>query len=160
MKIMYCHHGNRKVNGKPTQDDELTDIGINDCENVSQLLEIVKHKENIKCIYTSQFFRCKKTAQLINSKINVPIKEDKRLDEFKSVKNETWEDCQNRVTDLLKEIIKTYNEDDFVICVTSGVNIAGFLNLAYNIKADTQNPFLLVPSCSPIIFNFDKSKID
>ena len=135
MEIMYCHHGNRKINNTPNQNDGLTELGIQDCEIVNKLLNQVKNKKNIKCIYTSKFFRCTKTAQIINKFLNIPIIIDSRLDEFKSIENETWIDCQNRIMNFLKEIIEKHNNSDFVICVTSGVNIAGFINLAYNLTA-------------------------
>ena len=157
MEIMYCHHGNRKIINKPSQNDDLTELGIQDCENIGKLLDSVKHKKNIRCIYSSQFFRCKRTAEIINKNLNLPIIIDNRLDEFKSVENENWVDCQNRIMNFLKEIINNHSNNDFVICVTSGVNIAGFINLAYNIKPNNFTPFLQVPNCSPIIFKFDKS---
>ena len=156
MEIMYCHHGNRKINNTPNQNDDLTELGIQDCEIVNKLLNQVKNKKNIKCIYTSQFFRCTKTAQIINKSLNIPIIIDSRLDEFKSIENETWIDCQNRIMNFLKEIIEKHNDNDFVICVTSGVNIAGFINLAYNLTASNDTPFLQIPNCSPIIFKFNK----
>ena len=65
MKILYVHHGNRKLGNPPTQNDDLTEIGYKDCELVAELLNNKRVKDNIKAIYTSNFFRCKKTAEII-----------------------------------------------------------------------------------------------
>ena len=64
MKIIYCHHAERAVNPKKlrSQEDDLTSNGIKDAELVSELLA----NEKITAIYTSNFYRCKKTAQIIN----------------------------------------------------------------------------------------------
>ncbi len=154
MKIIYVHHGNRAIKGKATQEDDLTDLGYRDCNLVAELLNNEKIKDNIKAIYSSNFFRCTKTAEIINTFLNVPIIEDDRLNEFGSIENESWVDAQKRIIDCLESIIKKFNADDVVICVTSGVNIAGFICKSFNIEPNNQVPFLGVPSCSPIIFNF------
>ena len=62
MKILYVHHGNRKLGNPPTQNDDLTEIGYKDCELVAELLNNKRVKDNIKAIYTSNFFRCKKRS--------------------------------------------------------------------------------------------------
>ena len=158
MKIIYVHHGNRKLGNPPTQEDDLTEIGYKDCELVAQLLNNKDAKANVKAIYTSQFFRCKKTAEIINKNLNVPIIEDKRLDEYGSIKDETWVDLQNRVTECIDQIQQTYNNDDIIICVTSGLNICAFINKAYNLPASNNTPFIFVPNCCPLIFNYENRK--
>ncbi len=154
MKIVYVHHGNRKLGNPPTQEDDLTEIGYKDCEVAGEIFLSNKNRQNYKAIYTSPFFRCKKTAEIINNKLNLPIIEDKRLNEMGSIPNETWVDLQTRVGNLLDEIISKYDKNDIVICVTSGVNISAFINKAYNLKPSENAPFLGVPSCSPIIFDY------
>ena len=156
MKIIYVHHGNRKMGNPPTQDDDMSEFGYKDCELLAGLLNNSDMKKNAKAIYTSQFFRCKKTAEIINKNLNVPVFEDSRLDEFKSVHGESWTDLQNRVDACIDNILQRYNENDVVICVTSGVNIVSFINRAYNLQSSEDAPFLGVPCCSPIIFNFKK----
>ena len=156
MKILYVHHGNRKLGNQPTQNDDLTEIGYKDCELVAELLNNKKVKDNIKAIYTSDFFRCKKTAEIINKYLNVPIMEDSRLNEFKSIENEQWVDLQNRVSACIDDIIQKYNNNDIVVCVTSGINIVSFINKAYNLQSSNDAPFLGVPACCPIIFDYKK----
>ncbi|MBO4726148.1 MAG: histidine phosphatase family protein [Clostridia bacterium] len=156
MKILYVHHGNRKLGNPPTQNDDLTEIGYKDCELVAELLNNKTVKDNIKAIYTSDFFRCKKTAEIINKYLNVPIMEDSRLNEFKSIENEQWVDLQNRVSMCIDDIIQKYNNDDIVVCVTSGINIVSFINKAYNLQSSNDAPFLGIPSCCPIIFDYKK----
>ena len=156
MKIIYVHHGNRKIGNPPTQNDDLSEFGIKDCELLAELLNAKKIKENLKAIYTSQIYRCTKTAKIINKHLNVPIIVDSRLDEFKSVEDEQWIDLQNRVESCINDIIKKYDETDIAICVTSGVNIVSFINKAYNLPSTDKAPFLGVPNCCPIIFEYKK----
>lgn len=154
MKIIYIHHGQRLLGNPPTQEDKLTDLGTHDCNLVAELLN-GKNKEKIKAIYTSPFYRCSKTAELINKNINVPIINDDRLNEFSS-KIETWTNLQERVLNCINDIVEKYEEDDTVICVTSGVNVCAFINKAYNIKPNENTPFIGIISCSPLIFNYKK----
>lgn len=156
MKIIYIHHGNRKKGNPSTQEDDLTEIGYKDCEITAELLNNIKIKQSLKAIYTSPFFRCKKTAEIINKNLNLPIFNDNRLNEFGSINNETWIDCQKRIIDCLDEIIYTYENDDTIICVTSGVNIGAFIVKAFDLKPNNHTPFLGIPSCSPVVFNFKK----
>ena len=156
MKIIYCHHALRQIKGKPTQEDDITLLGEEDAKLVSQIFALGSKKENFKAIYTSNFFRCEKTANIINDKLNLPIIFDSRLNEFGSVENENWLDLQNRVREVLKEIVFKYNDDDTVICVTSGVNIVAFMSVIFGLKPDEKAPFVGVPSCSPMIFKITK----
>lgn len=155
MEIIYVHHGNRKKGNPPTQNDDLTEIGYKDCELLAELLDNKKLKEKIKAIYTSPYFRCKKTAEIINKNLEVKIIEDNRLNEFDS-KIESWIDVQKRVGDCINQIVNNFCDDDAVVCVTSGVNIAAFINKAYNLTPSIEAPFLGVPSCSPIVFRYKK----
>ena len=156
MKIVYIHHGNRLKGNPSTQDDDLTELGYKDCELVAELLNNEKNKQNIKAIYTSSFFRCTKTAEIVNTHLDVQIIKDERLNEFGSFKNESWVECQKRIIACIDDIVKKYNDEDIVICVTSGVNIGAFICKSFNIEPSSNTPFLGVPSCSPILFEFKK----
>ncbi|NCB48482.1 MAG: hypothetical protein EOM55_02520 [Clostridia bacterium] len=156
MRIIYCHHANRLKGNPPSQDDDITNIGKKDAKIVAKLFKEMNSSIIIKAIYSSEFFRCTKTANLINKYLNVPIIIDERLNEYRSNKGETWVNTQNRITSLLKEIIAKFEDDECVICVTSGVNIAPFISLAYNIPNSEETPFLGVPSCCPIGFDYSK----
>lgn len=155
MKIIYVHHGNRKLGSPPSKDDDLTKLGYKDCNLLAELFNNEKIKHKIKAIYTSPFFRCSKTAELINKNLNAQIIEDARLNEFDS-KIESWTELQNRVTDCIDDIVQKYSDEDMIICVTSGVNIVSFINKAYNLPSSNNAPFLKIPSCSPIIFEYKK----
>ncbi len=160
MKIFYVHHAERKIIGKPSQEDTLTEQGEKDAEIMSNAFVKLRDKMDIKAIYTSQFFRCKRTTQIINKKLKVPIYVDARLDEFKSVDNETWTDCQKRTISLIKEIVNKYDENDVVLCVTSGVNLTAFVAAAYKLQPNEQMPFPLVTTCSPIGFEISKTNFE
>ena len=160
MNIIYFHHANRKKGNPPSQDDDLTELGYRDAELMA---EMFKNEKNLKAIYTATSFRCKTTTNIINKYHNVPIIEDRRLEEFGTgvIEGETsWVDLQKRIMDIIKEIVYKYEENDCVAVVTSGVNIVGFLNVVYKLKPNKSAPFLSLPSCSPIIFNINKSHFE
>lgn len=168
MRIIYVHHALREMGNPPSQDDKIQPLGIKDAENLAELFKLLQSKSTIKAIYTSPYYRCAKTAEIINKHINVPIFEEPRFNEFNKVfkvlkddklvtMTETWQECQIRISQALKDIVFKYDDSDTVICVTSGVNIAAFIALAFKIKPSDDMPFLWVPSCSPIGFNIDKS---
>ena len=170
MQIIYVHHALRKVGNPPSQDDKIQLLGIKDAEITAELLKEMsdKSKSNFKAIYTSPYYRCAKTAEIINKHLNLPIYEDSRFNEFNNVfevleggksitKAETWTECQIRIREAIKDIVNKYDENDTIICVTSGVNITAFIGLAYKIPVSDNLPFPWVPSCSPIGFEIDKS---
>lgn len=172
MKIFYIHHALREKGNPPSQDDGITDLGKDDAKTTAKIFGFFNNNgKNIKAIYTSPYFRCAETARIINKNIKAPVFEDERLNEFASVHQavkyglpkeaaETWEACQNRIIDCLKDIVERFDEDDIVLCVTSGVNLTAFICLAYQIKPSDSLPFPLVPSCSPIGFEISKSSFD
>ncbi len=168
MKIIYVHHALREKGNPPTQEDGIQPLGLQDAEIVAELMKMMSEYSNIKAIYTSPYFRCAKTAEIINKYMNLPIYEEPRFNEFKNVfeviengknvtKTETWLQCQTRIREAIKDIVEKYDDNDTVICVTSGVNITAFIGLAYKIPANENMPFPWVPSCSPIGFEIDKS---
>ena len=157
MKIIYCHHALRKRGEVPTQQDGIEDLGIEDANIVAQLLEKSNKNGCIKAIYTSTYYRCTKTAEIINKIINVPIFADKRLNEYDS-KTEKWVDLQKRVRQSIMESMKNHNEQDTIVFVTSGVNVAPFISLAYGLDVSENAPFIGVPSCSPLVFDIKKQK--
>lgn len=152
MKIIYCHHAERDKKG--SQLDGITRHGKKDAKLVGKM--IAKHQK-VKAIYTSPYFRCKETARIINRSLGVPIIEDDRFNEFVGRdKKETWTDLQKRIIEALKDIIAKYNDEDTILCVTSGVNIAGFIDLQLGLQPSEDMAFLGVISCSPIIFQYKK----
>ncbi len=156
MYIIYCHHANRQKGNPPSQQDDITDLGVQDAKLFGELLKKSTDKVKVKAIYTSEFLRCTKTADLINQHIKAPVIVDARLNEHGSNFGESWLDTQTRITRLLDEIIDQYEDKDYVICVTSGVNIAPFISKAYGLQPTPNTPYLGVPTCSPIIFEYKK----
>ena len=167
MKIIYVHHALREKGNPPSQNDKIQPLGLQDAEIVAELMKMMSEYSNIKAIYTSPYFRCAKTAEIINKHINVPIYEESRFNEFNKVfdiiegnktitKTESWIDCQIRIRNAIKDIVNKYDDKDTVICVTSGVNITAFISLAFKIQPSENLPFPMVPSCSPIGFDIDK----
>lgn len=168
MKIIYVHHALREKGNPPTQNDNIHPLGYKDAEIVAELLKMMADHLHIKAIYTSVYYRCAKTAEIINKYLNVPIFNEPRFNEFNKVfdvvkgnktitKTETWVECQTRIREAIEDIVDKYDKDDAVICVTSGVNIAAFIGLAFKIPPSENLPFPLVPSCSPVGFDIDKS---
>ena len=168
MKIIYVHHALREKGNPPSQDDKIQPLGIKDAEIVAELFKILSEKTNLRAIYTSPYYRCAKTAEIINKHTQVPVYNEPRFNEFNNVfeviegdktiiKTETWLDCQLRIRDAIKDIVDKYDDNDTVICVTSGVNITAFISLAFKIKPSQDLPFPMVPSCSPIGFEIDKN---
>ena len=160
MKIIYCHHANRKKGTEFSQDDDITLLGEKDANLVRELLETANAKNPISAIYSSKFFRCTKTANIINTNLNLPIILDERLNEKDYNGKEEWKDCQERVKSALLDIIKKHENHETVLVVTSGVNISAFINLAYGLESSNNHPFLAISMCCPIMFDYDKSKFN
>ena len=171
MKIFYVHHALRDKGNPPNQEDGLKELGRIDADLVGQIFAEGKKHFKISAIYSSPYYRCIETARIINKHLNVPIVEDERLNEYCGVhkavngesvegETETWKDCQNRIQECLKDIINTHDESDMVLCVTSGVNITAFINVAYGLNSSDKRPFPWVPSCSPVGFEINKSHFE
>ena len=133
-----------------SQDDDLTDNGIKDAELVSELLA----DEKITAIYTSNFYRCKKTAQIINRSLNVPIIEEPRFNEVGSIEGEDWKDCLERNIEALNNIASKYNDDAVILCVSSGINLSAFVCWNLEAKPHKNFPFMGATNCAPIEFYY------
>ena len=164
MKIFYIHHALRNMGNPPSNDDGILPLGIKDAKLVAKILRPLETKSKIKAIYTSPYFRCKKTAEIINKYFNVPVIEEPRLNEYNNVfaavkgqkgnqKSETWAECQQRIQDAIKDIVYKYDDRDAVLCITSGVNLTAFINIAYHLPPSNTAPFPLVAGCSPVGFD-------
>jgi len=150
MKIIYCHHAERAVDKRKlrSQEDDITDNGFKDAQLVAEMLA----GQKIDAIYTSNFYRCKKTAQIINSQINAPIFEEERFNEVGSVEGEDWLNCLTRNVDALNDIMLKYNDDATILCVTSGVNLSAFVCWNLNLKPTKEFPFMGATNIAPIMF--------
>ena len=167
MKIFYVHHALRDMGNPPSQEDDILPLGEEDANIVAESLNDLSKKLNFKAIYTSPYLRCKKTSLIINKYIKVPIYDEPRFNEFNNVFNavkgkaldsgeETWCECQLRIRSAIKDIVDAYNDNDTVICVTSGVNITAFISLAFGVDPSNKLPFPIVMGCSPICFDINK----
>lgn len=150
MKIIYCHHAQREVNPKKarSQNDDITETGIQDAELVAEQLSDIK----LTAIYTSNFYRCKKTAQIINRAFGVPIIEEPRFNEVGSVEGEEWADAMKRNIDAIEDIQSKYNDDAIILCVASGINLSAFVCWNLDLKPNKNFPFIGAYNCSPVIF--------
>ena len=150
MKIIYCHHAERAVDNRKrrSQQDDITENGFRDAQLVAEMLS----GQKIDAIYTSNFYRCKKTAQIINSQIGAPIFEEPRFNEVGSVEGEDWKDCLTRNIDALNEIMTKYNDDATILCVAGGVNLSAFVAWNLNLKPNKDMPFMGATNIAPVVF--------
>ncbi len=133
----------------------MTKLGIQDAKICAKLLKLIDEKRKITAIISSNYNRCIKTAEIINSKIKVPIILDDRFNEF-NPKKENWTNFQKRNQNALNNVLRDYGDNDIIVFVTSGVNVTNFINLTYQLSPSSNAPFLCVPSCSPIMFEVKK----
>ena len=150
MKIIYCHHAERAVDKRKLRDqnDDITDNGFKDAELVAEMLS----NQKVTAIYTSNFYRCKKTAQIINSHIGAPIYEEERFNEVGSVEGEDWKDCLERNINALNDILDKYNDDATIVCVASGINLSAFVCWNLGLKPNRDFPFMGATNCAPVMF--------
>ena len=152
MKIIYIHHADRNRDKSiPRQEQDITSDGIKEAKLIGKKLSQLK----IKAIYSSPYKRCIHTAQIINENIQVPIIEKDFLNEMQT--SETWKELQIRTSNGLEDIIKNNENDDIVICITSGVNLSGFIYYFTKKEQNNNNPIIQAVMCSPILFSTDNS---
>lgn len=154
MQILYVHHAERDHFNKSV-DRQMQDITENGIIESNLLAEKLKHV-NIKAIYTSSYLRCIHTAEIINQYNNAPIIKEDRFNEMKT--GETWKEFSLRNMDAIDDIIKKHHEDDFIICVSSGVNISPFIYYFNNIEPSNDSPKMQAVTISPILFS-TKNKV-
>lgn len=147
MKIVYVHHAERDFDDMsvPKEEQDITEDGIKEAE----LLASKVHFLNVTKIYSSEHKRCIHTSNILNKNLNLDIKIDSRFNEAK--KEESWEEFINRNISLIDEIIKNSNEDDVVLCITSGVNLSAFVSYFTGDKnivcqGLTMSPVLFTPN--------------
>ena len=156
MKIVYMHHAERERNaraawGTPERTfDEITDLGIRQAELLAERLK----NEKITAIITSPYTRCRHTAEIINHYHHLDIVEDERFNEIQ--RNEEWESLLKRNMAAIDDIVRQYEDDDIIICVTSGVNISAFICYTYHIAPSNDVPWTQAADLSPVVFNIKK----
>ena len=159
MKIIYMHHAERNIrenhnDSELRQLEDITERGIKEAELLAERLK----NQNITAIVTSPYLRCRHTAEIINKYHNSPIVEDERFNEMNY--GEEWKDLLRRNIESIDDIVKSYNDDDTIICVTSGVNFSAFVCYFYNIEPNNDTPWSQAGDISPIIFTSGKKMLD
>ena len=150
MRLLYVHHADRDRSNKnvPRQEQDITKDGEIEAGLLNEKLKQFK----ITAIYTSPYLRCMHTAEILNKDLNVPIYEEERFNEMKN--GETWKELQERNMQAIDEIVKEHNmDDDFVICVSSGVNLSAFIYYFTNTKPSNDNPWIQAITCTPVLFS-------
>ena len=150
MRLLYVHHADRDRANKSVsrQEQDITKNG----EIEAGLLNEKLKQFNITAIYTSPYLRCKHTAEILNQNLNVPIYEEERFNEMKN--GETWKELQERNMQAIDDIVKKHNSnDDFVICISSGVNLSAFIYYFTKIEASNDNPWIQAVTCTPVLFS-------
>lgn len=149
MQILYVHHAERDRTNKSIdrQYQDITENGIIEANLLAEKLKQV----NITAIYTSPYLRCTHTAKIINKYNNAPIYHENRFNEMKN--EETWKEFQIRHINALDEIIEKHNDDDFIICVSSGVNLSAFIYYFTKKEPSNDNPWIQALTISPVLFS-------
>jgi len=150
MKILYVHHADRDRSNKniDRQLQDITEKGIIEANLLAEKLNELNI--NIKAIYTSPYLRCKHTAELIKKHNNTKIIEEPRFNEMHN--GETWTEFSLRNMKAIDDIIKINNNDDFIICVSSGVNLSAFVYYFNNINPNNDSPRMQAITTSPVLF--------
>ena len=149
MQILYVHHAERDRSNKSIdrQYQDITENGIIEANLLAEKLKQV----NVTAIYTSPYRRCAHTAKIINKYNNAPIYEEDRFNEMKN--EETWKGFQIRHVNALDEITKKHNDNDFIICVSSGVNLSAFIYYFTKKEPSNDNPWIQALTISPVLFS-------
>ena len=154
MKIIYMHHAERDHGKKdvPRQEQDITKDGIEEAKLLAKKLPLITPT----AIYTSPYKRCVHTANIVNEEVQIPIIQDERLNEY-NYGSETFKEFLQRNMDCIDDIVKKYNEDDTVLCVTSGVNLSAFMCYFTNTKASGDAPRCQGLTISPVLFTTDRT---
>ena len=153
MQILYVHHAERDVLNKSV-DRQLQDITENGIKESVLLGEKLKELNlNITAIYTSPYLRCMHTAKIINKYINVPIYEETRFNEMNSFEN--WKEFSLRNMEAIDDIVNKHDENEFIICISSGVNLSPFIYYFTNIEPTNDSPKIQAITLSPVLFSTD-----
>lgn len=150
MRLLYVHHADRDRSNKNVlrQEQDITRSGEIEADLLAEKLKEFK----ITAIYTSTYLRCKHTAEILNKYLSVPIYDEERFNEMKN--GETWKELQERNMQAIDEIVKKHNsDDDFVICISSGVNLSAFIYYFTNQKPSNDNPWIQAVTCTPVLFS-------
>lgn len=153
MKILYVHHADRDRSNKTVdrQEQDITENGIKESQLLAEKLKQLNI--NITAIYTSPYLRCKHTAEIINKYHQAPIYEEPLFNEMHI--SETWKEFSLRNMQGIDNIIKNHKPDDFIICVSSGVNLSPFIYYFNNIEPNNNSSKIQALTTTPVLFSTD-----
>ena len=156
MKIIYMHHAERDKSSLAEWGslertfDDITENGKKQAELLAERLK----NEKISAVISSPYLRCMHTSEIINKYHNLKILKDDRFNEIQ--KGEDYLSFLKRNMEGIDEIVKSYSDDDVILCVTSGINISAFICYTYNINPSNDLPYSQAIDLSPVIFNVKK----
>lgn len=156
MKIIYMHHAERDKSSLAEWGslertfDDITENGKKQAELLAERLK----NEKISIVISSPYLRCMHTSEIINKYHNLKILKDDRFNEIQ--KGEDYLSFLKRNMEAIDEIVKSYSDDDVILCVTSGINISAFICYTYNINPSNDLPYSQAIDLSPVIFNVKK----
>lgn len=176
MRIIYMHHAKKdnfgEENQKPgfrNQENGLSQFGVEEAEFFRK---VYGSKVSFAAIYVGEFKRYRLTADIVNIN-NAPIYIDKRLNESGSdeefygviINNDNRKEIFSRHTRALRErthkflddIIKKHNNDENILCISSGVNLGEFMSYFYKGEIKGLEISYAVGLC-PVVFQYNKSE--
>ena len=66
---------------------------------------------------------------------------------------ETWREFSIKNMQGINDIVKKHNDNDFIICVSSGVNLSPFIYYFNNIEPNNDSPKIQALTTSPVLFS-------
>ena len=81
---------------------------------------------------------------------------DERLNEYDYC-HETFKEFLERNMICISEIVEKYDDNDTVLCVTSGINLSAFMCYFSGREARGDSPRCQGLSISPVLFSTDKT---
>ena len=147
------HHADRNTKDGGSQENSITDFGVQEATVIGGMLK----KVPVKTIYSGEYIRYKQTVELINKHIKAPVVVDNRLNEWSS-KTESRKTLQKRTHAFLKEVIAKHNDEDIIICMTSGVNLYYFITFFNKCKPIKGFIHAQARGVCPIFFVYKKEE--
>jgi broad specificity phosphatase PhoE len=135
MKISFVRHGESKHNERGVItgqiDVALTQKGEEQAHQAAKEIS----PDSFDIIYSSDLIRCKQTAEILNEKLGLPLKFDKRLQErnFGTLAGNRWEDI-----DQLGQLIHNDAEQTYDYRSFGGENVDDVRNRLFGFIKDVK----------------------
>ena len=151
MIITYMHHADRDMSKGRSQDNPITKLGIKEASAIGEIIST--KKTDITCIYTGDYIRYRQTNELINKFVQAPIIVDSRLNEIDC----NGKEYERRLHEFLRDIIAKHNNDDMIVCMTSGVALGCFMSFFFK-EPIKGFEYAQGATVSPVLFGYDKDQ--